>query len=33
MFIEPLGYHVGKAIFPEVSPVDDPKPSIVKGLA
>ena len=33
VFLEPVGYHVGKAIVPKVSPVNDAKPSIVKRLA
>jgi len=33
MFLEPVGYHVGKAVVPKVSTVNDAKSSIVKGLA
>jgi hypothetical protein len=29
VFLEPVGYHVGKAIVPEVSPVNDAKSPIV----
>ncbi len=33
VFLEPVGCHVGKAVFPEVSPVNDAKSSIVQCLA
>ena len=33
MLLEPIGYHVRKAVVPKVSPVDDAKPAVVKLLA
>src|SRR5207253_7152166 len=33
MFLEPLRYHAGEAVAPEVSPVNDAEPAVVKFLA
>jgi hypothetical protein len=33
MLLEPLGYHVGKTVISEISPVNDAESAVIKLLA